>query len=345
MQIYTRWFPQKLIGRFSRLYRGKFWNHSHEMVLEVATDSELLMNYFRMYQQEAEPTASPRGKLCYLLEDKRTQDWNRPPESYYETLVNRKRFAIGGICHYGHFKSMAAGIGSFLMSSSKRQGIHSAGFSLGDRGILLLGGASSGKTTLLLQLMPYLESIISDDWCDVIVRDAELAAVSEENNMSLNLNDLPELIRTGKIPPAFAKLPTIPHGWRDKIVFPLQDLCGQKKRSGIKIHDICILGNFPVPQILESVSERELYWYISSVSGHCPFCYPTVEILKNVLRDIPDPESKKIVLKAVRNRLAFCSRVKDWLADQRGRIILLPNYQTSHDPTLNFTFLMEKTHV
>ena len=182
------------------------------------------------------------------------------------------RLLYAGKEHYGKMKSLVSAMVSSCRASQYRQGIHACAFSINNRGKLLIGDACAGKSFVFLNLLKYCDFVLTDDWCDITLEnDRSLSALCLEKNISVNCNDVSNLVNLKLIPESMLKLPAIPHGFRDKIVFPLDKL-GTPVRNRVTINDIYFLVTNDELRLSSAPRADKLNQAFTHVSKHIPFC-------------------------------------------------------------------------
>lgn len=203
------------------------------------------------------------------------------PSLFPRTLIHEDDFAVdfthnrllyAGKEHYGKMKSLVSAMASSCRASRFRQGIHACAFSMNNRGKLLIGDACAGKSFVFLNLLKYCDFVLTDDWCDITLEsDRSLSALCLEKNMSVNCNDVSNLVNLKLLPRFVLKLPAIPHGFRDKIVFPLDKL-GTPVRDRVAIQDIYFLVTNDELRLSSKPGSAALNQAFTHISRHIPFC-------------------------------------------------------------------------
>lgn len=203
------------------------------------------------------------------------------PSLHPRILAKEENFAVdfihnrllyAGKQHYGKMKSLVSAMASSCRASQFRQGIHACAFSINNRGKLLIGDACAGKSFVFLNLLKYCDFVLTDDWCDITLEnDRSLSALCLEKNMSVNCNDVKNLVDLKLIPESMLRLPAIPHGFRDKIVFPLDKL-GTPVRDSVTINDIYFLVTNDERGLSSAPRADKLNQAFTHVSKHIPFC-------------------------------------------------------------------------
>ena len=203
------------------------------------------------------------------------------PSLHPRILANEENFAVdfthnrllyAGKKHYGKMKSLVSAMASSCRASRFRQGIHACAFSMNNRGKLLIGDACAGKSFVFLNLLKYCDFVLTDDWCDITLENGNvMSALCLEKNMSVNCNDVSNLVNLKLLPRSVLKLPAIPHGFRDKIVFPLAQL-GMPVRDRVAIQDIYFLVTNDDLRLSSKLGSKELNQAFTHISKHIPFC-------------------------------------------------------------------------
>lgn len=230
-------------------------------------------------------------------------------EDDFTVDVIRNRLLYAGKEHYGKMKSLISAMGSTCRSSRFRQGIHSCAFSIGNRGKLLLGDACSGKTFIFLNLLKYCDSVVTDDWCDIILEnDGSVSALCLEKNISINCSDIANFVNLKLLPESTLDLPSIPHGFRDKIVFPLT-LLDKCVNNQITINDIYYLNTDNGFSLSSTPNSEEMNLAFAHISKHLPICY----LLDNNFtpENAATINQKKKTLKMYRDRQKFFQALTD----------------------------------
>ena len=213
---------------------------------------------------------SPDAEVYYVTQSMFPRSLKREDDFAVDFIHNRLLFA--GKEHYGKMKSLVSSMASSCRASQYRQGIHACAFSMNNRGKLLLGDACAGKSFVFLNLLQYCDFVLTDDWCDIILEnDNVMSALSLEKNMSVNCNDVSNLVNLKLLPKSTLRLPAIPHGFRDKIVFPLDKL-GTPVRDRVTIQDIYFLVTDDGLRLSSKPSSKALNQAFTRISKHIPFC-------------------------------------------------------------------------
>ena len=193
-------------------------------------------------------------------------------EENFAVDFTHNRLLFAGKEHYGKMKSLVSAMASSCRASQYRQGVHACAFSMNNRGKLLLGDACAGKSFVFLNLLKYCDFVVTDDWCDIILEnDNVMSAQCLEKNMSVNCNDVNDLVKLKLLSRSMLKLPAIPHGFRDKIVFPLNKL-GTPVRDRVTIKDIYFLVTNDDLRLSSTPGSKELNQAFTHISKHIPFC-------------------------------------------------------------------------
>lgn len=214
--------------------------------------------------------SAPDAEVYYVTQSLFPRSLKREDDFTVDFIHNRLLFA--GKEHYGKMKSLVSAMASSCRASQFRQGIHACAFSMSNRGKLLLGDACAGKSFVFLNLLKYCDFVLTDDWCDITLEsDGSLSALCLEKNMSVNCNDVSNLVNLKLLPRSVLKLPAIPHGFRDKIVFPLDKL-GTSVRDRVTIKDIYFLVTNDELRLSSKPRSAALNQAFTRISKHIPFC-------------------------------------------------------------------------
>jgi hypothetical protein len=347
--IYSNWFPldcnhfRPSLDEQRNLSSMLVRMEHTGTVIAVRSDSEELLDYCRRYLIPAPDDTVPDCSLSFLLDTPvpmltphGLDHVRRTPEfPYYDAAVDiqRQHVLYAGLRHYGLLKSIVAGLHSFHHASDCQQGVHAAAMRLGKRGILLAGGAGSGKTGVFLRLLNAATAVVTDDWCDVAVTaNNELFATGGEGNISFNVKDVAPLVDSGLLPSGFARLPAIPHGHRDKVVDRLSAVCPGKTTDIIQITSLYLLDEVDAPVVVRSPPPEWLDQRLAAISTHMPFCYPP-DGIPPVFRwgeagHVKGCEaSVRAATSAIGRHREFCARLADVISDGRCRLTLLPASQ------------------
>ena len=346
---YSNWFPldrgqfQPSVDVQSRLPAMLVSLNNAKITIEVRTDSEELIGYCHQYLAPAPAGMVPDCSLSFLLNTPtkmltpRGQDYLlRSPSAQYNDAaidVPLRHILYAGSRHYGLLKSIVAGLHSFHHASSHQQGLHAAAVCIGESGVLIAGGAGSGKTGLFLRLLNYATAVATDDWCDVSISgEGALSAIGVERNISFNIRDVVPLVEKGLIPSKFAKLAPIPHGHREKVVGRLGWVCPGKVTDSIGIRSIYILEEVDKPVCIRKISPAWLHQRLAAISTHMPFCYPA-DGLAPIDRwgQLPSASemavSIRAAISAVDHYLGFCTRLAGIINEGKCALVLLPSSQ------------------
>ena len=321
--------------------RGTFWSPSHEVAIDVATESAELLGLYREHNDDAGAGVKADATVIFaantpvaLVDEGHQWPLRRPPTvDWYDAAIDlgQRRALVAGIRHYGLLKSLVAGVSSLVLATEKRQGLHAGVMTVGGRGIAIAGGAESGKTAIFLRLLPHATEVATDDWCDLCIRIDGVQAVGLERNLSINVADLPRLLQEGLVPESVMARQAIPHGHREKVVLPLAAISGSKMRPDLRIEELFIICEVDAPRKAGRVTGHVLNELLSSISTHMPLCAPAARDLREgdqqgECRDlgvaISQPEMAEKVLA---DRRCFCedlaarngSGVELWLLPRR----------------------------
>ncbi len=120
------------------------------------------------------------------------------PYYQYGYISEDKRNAIAFASSFGVFKSVISGFASFCLDDTGYVPVHGSVLAANSRGIILTGGTSAGKTTVLLNLVELLlksnsdVKILTDDWAVVSKQSHGYVAQTFDPSISLKEKDVVE---------------------------------------------------------------------------------------------------------------------------------------------------------
>lgn len=241
-----------------------------DCVIRLGCNIEPIFDWYVKNLSADITSSAPDAEVYYVTPSLFPRALKREDDFAVDFTHNRLLYA--GKEHYGKMKSLVSAMASSCRASQFRQGIHACAFSLNNRGKLLLGDACAGKSFVFLNLLKNCDFVITDDWCDLILEnDNVMSALCLEKNMSVNCNDVSNLVNLKLLPKSTLKLPAIAHGFRDKIVFPLDKL-GTPVSDRVTIQDIYFLVTNDELRLSSKPGSKELNQAFTHISKHIPFC-------------------------------------------------------------------------
>lgn len=170
-------------------------------------------------------------------------------------------FCCGGR-HYGRLKSLISSIGSYCRETEFRHGFHASAFKIQGRGVVLAAPPGLGKSLVLAAHRHQIESIVTDDWCDVIIREGHKCIAEQvDRGMSFNEGDFAGA-KVGRC----ARLCKC--GWRRKYFIPLEEFgIPVVKCMGVQTLVLVTMGGDTVNEI----DSAELFCHVVSTSPHTLF--------------------------------------------------------------------------
>lgn len=342
MTNYSNWYP--LCGGYINAYLEMRDNlesvligsNNTGAVISVISDSPELLRLCQRYLTVVEPDRQPDYYLAYLL---KTPDPLPTPRgldglkryssdnAYNDAAVDSEEKVIlyAGIRHFGLLKSLISGLQSFSLSKASRQGIHAAALEIDGRGVLIAGGAESGKSNLTLRLLKGGGRISTEDWCDLMIdHDNKLRAIGVDTNISFNLDDLPDLISNYFLDRSFLNKERVPHGHRNKIIADLHDMYSEQLVPEIAISTICLISDVTGMKKIVSPDPKWLYTNISAVSLHNPFCFPFDTINSSSLWESLGNFNIQNAKYAIDARYKFALHLSKVIAEKRYSLIIVP---------------------
>lgn len=123
------------------------------------------------------------------------------PYYQYGYVSEDGRNAVAFASSFGVFKSVISGFASFCLDSAGYVPVHGSVMMTNSAGIILTGGTSAGKTTVLLHLVDALikrglsVKVLTDDWAVVSKQEQGYMAETFDPSISLREKDLLENAR------------------------------------------------------------------------------------------------------------------------------------------------------
>lgn len=164
--------------------------HTHSLNMNVQYDNgefkDLLEEKFKLSESRA-------GLPCLTFVKNAESIGLILPYYQYGYVSEDERHAIVFASSFGVFKSVISGFASFCLDNAGYVPVHGSVLMTGSRGVILTGGTSAGKTTVLLHLVDALikggssVKILTDDWA--VVSKQEHGYVTETFDPSISLRE------------------------------------------------------------------------------------------------------------------------------------------------------------
>jgi len=236
-------------------------------IFEIVSDSQVTINAIGNYITDVfnEFSYCSNHQIiihCYEFMNNNTSD-------ILFTESNHKFEMLYPCYNLGGLRSSIFGIISFF---DKKYPAHAASLSIGNYGVLLIGGHGAGKTTgfmALLNEFSETSSYLTDDWCSCDLIDNKLVMTTPTTGLHV-VDDQPiiNLLANMANP---AKLP-LPLG--DGKIFIPHSLLSQRHTSSIKSIDLVIIINTCPTNFaghMEHVDIREVAETIIETATHYPY--------------------------------------------------------------------------
>ena len=292
MTNYSNWYPlsdghiEDYLKTRKDLVSTNVKSTNTGVVISVLSDSTELINFCNRYLNIVNYIPKPDYSLAYLLRTPilfptpRGLDHLKRYESnciYNDAGVDFKsrKVLYAGVRHFGLLKSLISGLQSFAISNDNRQGLHAAALELNGIGVLIVGGAESGKTNSTLRLLLDGGRISSEDWCDVIIdSEKSIKAIGIDTNISFDIKDLQKLISKNLLDSNILNMENVPHGHRYKTIAELDKIYSSRVVPELSVNKIFLMSDVNEAKEIESPDPKWIYDQLSAVSLHNPFCFP-----------------------------------------------------------------------
>ena len=226
-------------------------------VIKVVTDSSELLEDVKNLNHVAGKHTRPNLTLYFLSISN-----SDAPIIFDETKM---RFLCFGGMHYGRLKSLISSLGSFLRENTNCLGLHASAFQAFDEGIIVAAPPGAGKSLLLEKLKDVIQAVVTDDWCDLEIKDDYTCeAIQVDSNISFNEQDVDTAFSAN----AISKGRMCKCGWRRKIFFDLEDF-GRPTRKRIPIQHLFVV--LPDEISVRDIDVHTLMRILLGTSPHTPF--------------------------------------------------------------------------
>lgn len=226
-------------------------------LIKVVTDSSELLEDVKNLNGVAGEHAYPNLTLYFLSIGN-----DDAPIIFDETQM---RFLCFGGMHYGRLKSLISSLGSFLRENARRLGLHASAFQAFDEGFIVAAPPGAGKSLLLEKLKDVIQTVVTDDWCDLEIKDDyNCEAIQVDSNISFNEQDVDTALREN----AVSKGRICKCGWRRKLFLDLEAF-GRPTRKRIPIQHLFIVVSDEI--VGRDINAHTLARILLSVSPHTPF--------------------------------------------------------------------------
>ena len=230
-------------------------------LIKVVTDSSELLEDVKNLNNIAGEHACPNLTLYFLAIGN-----DDAPIIFDETQM---RFLCFGGMHYGRLKSLISSLGSFLRENTRRFGLHASAFQAFDEGFIVAAPPGAGKSLLLEKLKDVIQAVVTDDWCDLEIRDDYTCEVIQvDSNISFNEQDA-DATFSGNV---VSKGRICKCGWRQKLFLDLEAF-GRPTRKRIPIQHLFIV--LPDDIAVRDIDAHTLARLLLRTSPHTPFSAPT----------------------------------------------------------------------
>ncbi len=177
------------------------------------------------------------------------------------------RFLCAGGLHYGRLKSLVSGMSSYFRSTSRQQGFHAAAFKVNGVGVVVAAAPGVGKSCLMASLRERIGSIVTDDWCDLII-DERLSAFAKQVDSGISYNLTKDGCAVDGLPSINGRICDC--GWRKKIFAPLKAI-GLSVSNEMRVEHIYVVDTSDTPR--RNIDVHSLASLVMSTAPHTPFAY------------------------------------------------------------------------